>query len=124
MCKICKENGYEIADNFTPVGEMVKLGSGASREVENPEGNLRVELTFDGEIFWTTQKRMTEIFNVDVSTISSHFQQIFDSGELNKYSVIQKIKITANDEKQYDTKFYMNLSVWALLWKMNVSRRW
>jgi len=31
--QICKENGHEIADNFIPVGEMVKLGSGASRQV-------------------------------------------------------------------------------------------
>lgn len=172
--QICKENGYEIADNFTIVGEMVKLGSGASREVENihlsryaclliatkadvrkeqvkqareyfsgklynaqeldirenadiifysnPEGNLRVELTFDGETFWTTQKRMAEIFNVDVRTISYHLQQIFDSGELNKYSVIQKIKITANDEKLYDTKFYNLDAIIAVGYRVNSTK--
>lgn len=172
--QICKENGHEIADNFTPVGEMVKLGSGASRKVENlnlsryaclliatkadgrkelvkqvreffsgkmdneqgldirenadiifysnPEGNLRVELTFDGETFWTTQKRMAEIFSVDVRTISYHLQQIFDSGELNKYSVIQKIKITANDEKQYDTKFYNLDAIIAVGYRVNSTK--
>lgn len=70
------------------------------------EGNLRVELTFDGDTLWTTQSRMAEIFNVDVRTISYHLQQIFDSGELNKYSVVQKHWITATDDKKYNVQLY------------------
>lgn len=172
--QICKENGHEIADNFTPVGEMVKLGSGASRKVENlnlsryaclliatkaderkeqvkqareffsgkldneqgldirenadiifysnPEGNLRVELTFDGETFWTTQKRMAEIFNVEVPTINYHLAEIFKSGELNKYSVIRKIRITAGDAKQYYTKFYNLDAIIAVGYRVNSTK--
>lgn len=69
-------------------------------------GNLRVELTFDGDTLWTTQSRMAEIFKVDVRTISYHLQQIFDSGELNRYSVIRKHWITAADGKKYNVQFY------------------
>ena len=76
----------------------------------DPEGNLRVQLFFDGETVWTTQKRIAEIFQVDVRTVSYHIGQIFETGELNKYSVIQKDWITADDGKPYETMLY-NLDV-------------
>ncbi|MDR1652399.1 MAG: virulence RhuM family protein [Prevotellaceae bacterium] len=72
----------------------------------DPDGKLHIELTCDGDTFWTTQRRMGELFSVDTRTISYHLQQIFDSKELNKYSVIRKIWITAADGKRYDTMFY------------------
>ena len=76
----------------------------------DPEGNLRVQLFFDGETVWTTQKRIAEIFQVDVRTVSYHIGQIFDTGELNKYSVVRKDWITAADGKPYETMLY-NLDV-------------
>lgn len=76
----------------------------------DPEGNLRVQLFFDGETVWTTQKRIAEIFQVEVPTINYHLKNIFDSGELNRYSVIRKDWITADDGKPYETMLY-NLDV-------------
>ena len=76
----------------------------------DPEGNLRVQLFFDGETVWTTQKRIAEIFHVEVNTISYHLKEIFDSGELNRYSVVRKDWITAADGKKYETLLY-NLDV-------------
>ena len=35
------------------------------------EGKLRVELVFDGDTVWTTQKRIAEIFQVDVHSRQS-----------------------------------------------------
>jgi hypothetical protein len=76
----------------------------------DPEGNLRIQLFFDGDTVWTTQKRIAEIFQVEVNTISYHLKEIFDSGELNRYSVVRKDWITAADGKKYETKLY-NLDV-------------
>lgn len=76
----------------------------------DPEGNLRVQLFFDGETVWTTQKRIAEIFQVEVATVNYHLKKIFDSGELNRYSVIRKDWITADDGKPYETMLY-NLDV-------------
>ena len=76
----------------------------------DPEGNLRVQLFFDGDTVWTTQKRIAEIFQVEVSTVNYHLGEIFGSGELNRYSVIRKDWITAADGKSYETKLY-NLDV-------------
>jgi hypothetical protein len=88
----------------------------------DPDGKLHVELTYDGDTFWTTQKRMGEIFNVDVRTISYHLQQVFDSGELNKYSVIRKIWITAEDGKKYDTMFYNLDAIIAVGYRVNSTK--
>jgi hypothetical protein len=76
----------------------------------DPEGNLRVQLFFDGDTVWTTQKRIAEIFQVEVNTVSYHIGEIFATGELNKYSVVRKDWITAADGKKYETNLY-NLDV-------------
>lgn len=75
-----------------------------------PHGNTRIDLSYDGETFWVTQKQMAALFDIEVNTINYHLQQIFDTDELNKYSVIRKIRITALDGKAYLTQVY-NLDV-------------
>ena len=68
--------------------------------------NISVEVLYDNEDFWLTQKSMSKLFEVEVNTINYHLKEIFKSGELIKESVIRKIRITANDGKKYNTIFY------------------
>ena len=72
------------------------------------EGTTKIQVIADaeGETIWATQASMSEIFNVEVSTINYHLKNIFSSGELNENSVIRKIRITAQDGKTYNTSFY------------------
>jgi hypothetical protein len=88
----------------------------------DPDGKLHIELTYDGDTFWTTQRQMGELFNVETQTINYHLQQIFDSKELNRYSVIRKIRITAVDGKQYDTMFYNLDAIIAVGYRVNSTR--
>lgn len=83
------------------------------------EGKLRVELVFDGDTVWTTQKRIAEIFQVDVRTVSYHINEILNSGELNKYSVIQKSWITADDGKKYEMNVYNLDMIIAVDYRVN-----
>lgn len=85
----------------------------------DPEGKLRVELVFDGDTVWTTQKRIAEIFQVDVRTVSYHINEILESGELNKYSVIQKSWITAADGKKYEMNVYNLDMIIAVGYRVN-----
>ncbi len=85
----------------------------------DPEGKLRVELVFDGDTVWTTQKRIAEIFQVDVRTVSYHINEILESGELNKYSVVQKSWITATDGKKYETNIYNLDMIIAVGYRVN-----
>jgi hypothetical protein len=70
------------------------------------EGEVRVEVVFGGETFWLSQKRMAELFGVEVNTINYHLKEVFNSGELREESVIRKFRITAEDGKKYLTNLY------------------
>ena len=67
---------------------------------QNETGSKIIEVLYDSEDFWLTQKTMSELFSVKVNTINYHLKEIFNSGELKENSVIRKIRITANDGKK------------------------
>lgn len=58
------------------------------------------------ESIWTTQKGMAKLFDCSTDNISLHLKNIFESGELDKISVAEKISATASDGKNYPTQFY------------------
>lgn len=51
-------------------------------------------------------KSMAEIFDIDVRTINEHPQNIFKTRELDESAVIRNYRITADDGKNDNTKFY------------------
>lgn len=84
-----------------------------------PDDHIRVEVRYAGETFWLTQKRMAELFGVEVPAISKHFKNIFDSGELEEISVVSKMEITAADGKNYLTSFYNLDAIIAVGYRVN-----
>ncbi|RAP51809.1 MAG: cell filamentation protein Fic, partial [Methanosphaera sp. rholeuAM130] len=74
------------------------------------EGAETIEVIVGDETLWATQKSMSSLFDVGIPAINKHLKNIFESGELEKDSVISKMEITANDGKKYKTNFY-NLDV-------------
>ncbi|MDR6922078.1 virulence RhuM family protein [Chryseobacterium sp. 2987] len=84
-----------------------------------PQGNVKVEIRFEEETFWLTQKKLAELFNVEVHTINYHLKEIFKSGELNENSVIRKIRTTATDGKTYLTNFYNLDAIIAVGYRVN-----
>lgn len=66
----------------------------------SPEGHFRVEVMYEDESFWLTQKRMAELFGVEVNTVNYHLKEIFHSGELEEDSTIRKIRIVQQEGKR------------------------
>ena len=83
-----------------------------------PQGNIRVEVIFENETFWLSQKRMAELFGVDVRTVNEHLKNIFETGELAD-PVIRKIRTTADDGKNYNTNFYRLEAIIAVGYRVN-----
>ena len=81
--------------------------------------NVSVEVLYDDEDFWLTQKSMSKLFNVEVNTINYHLKEVFKSGELTEESVIRKIRITENDGKKYNTNFYSLDAIIAVGYRVN-----
>lgn len=86
---------------------------------QSENGNKMIEVLYDIEDFWLTQKTMAELFSVKVNTINYHLKEIFNSGELNEDSVIRKIRTTANDGKTYNTNFYSLDAIIAVGYRVN-----
>ncbi|HAV10535.1 MAG TPA: hypothetical protein DCX22_02830 [Dehalococcoidia bacterium] len=83
------------------------------------EGSIRVEVTYQDETFWLTQKQISGLFGVDVRTINEHLKSIFKSEELQPDSVIRKIRTTAADGKKYLTNFYNLDAIIAVGYRVN-----
>ncbi|MHB1033631.1 MAG: virulence RhuM family protein [Pirellulales bacterium] len=59
---------------------------------QTPGGNVRIEVLYQSETFWLNQKRIAELFGVDLRTISYHLGEIYASGELSPAATLQKIR--------------------------------
>jgi hypothetical protein len=57
------------------------------------DGQTRVEVRFDGETAWLTQKALAELFGVKVPAINKHLDKIFESGELNRSATVSKMEM-------------------------------
>ena len=84
-----------------------------------PKGNVNIEVVYNNETFWLSQKRLAELFGVEVPAINKHLKNIFESGELQESSVISKMETTASDGKSYLTMFYNLDAVIAVGYRVN-----
>lgn len=81
-----------------------------------------IEMRYENENIWLTQKLMAVLYDVDVRTINYHLRKIFKDGELQENSVIQNFRITASDGKNYNTKHYNLQAIIAVGFKVNNER--
>lgn len=84
--------------------------------------SISVNVIVKDETLWLTQKSMAELFGCSVDNISLHLKNIFNSGELDKYSVIEKISVTAADGKNYLVNFYNLDAVISVGYRVNSAK--
>ena len=63
----------------------------------SPEGNIKDEVIYSGETLWLTQKRMAELFGVEVPALSKHLANIFESGELVQEATVSILEIVESN---------------------------
>lgn len=78
-----------------------------------------IEMRYEDENIWLTQKMMAQLYNVEVPTINYHIKKIFSDSELEQDSVIRKFLITADDGKKYNANHYSLEMVIAVGFKVN-----
>ncbi|MCY4131519.1 MAG: virulence RhuM family protein [Nitrospira sp.] len=88
----------------------------------NQAGGDGIEVRYQDETIWLTQKLMAELFDVGIPTINEHLKNIFGSGELQPDSVIRKFRITAADGKRYNTRFYNLDAIISVGYRVNSKR--
>ena len=87
----------------SPLGDSLLL-------YQSEDGQVKLDVRFEGETVWLSQSQMTVLFSRDKSTISRHLKSIFEEGELVRQSVVANYATTADDGKTYQVDFY-NLDV-------------
>jgi hypothetical protein len=85
-------------------------------------GQQSIEVRYEDETIWLTQKLLATLFDVDVRTVSEHIKNIFQSGELQEDSVIRKFRNTAADGKSYLMQFYNLDAIISVGYRVNSVR--
>ena len=81
-----------------------------------------VEMRYEDENIWLTQKMMSSLYEVSVSAVNQHLKRLFTDNELEEKSVIKNFLITASDGKNYNTKHYSLQVIIAVGFKIENER--
>jgi len=81
-----------------------------------------IEMRYEDENIWLTQKMMAALYDVSVQNIGQHIKKIFEDSELSPDSVIKKYFITAADGKNYSANHYGLQMIIAVGFKVNNER--
>ena len=85
-------------------------------------GDEGIEVRLAEETVWLTQKLISVLFDKGRSTITEHLKNIFDSGELAEAAVCRDFRHTAEDGKDYTTRFYNLDAIIAVGFRVNSAR--
>lgn len=87
-----------------------------------PSGAVNVDVFFQGETVWLTQKTLAELFGVQVPAIAKHLKNIFESGELGREATVSKMEIVQSEggrEVIRQVEFYNLDAIIAVGYRVN-----
>jgi len=88
-------------------------------------GEQSVEMRYEDENIWLTQKMMAALYDVDIRTINDHIQKVFSDTELNEDSTIRNFRIVQTEGSrtvERDIKHYNLQMIIAIGFKVNNER--
>ena len=84
-----------------------------------------MEMRYEYENIWLTQKMMATLYDVDVRTISDHIRKVFDDSELEEAATIRKFRIVQQEGSRQVSRevVHYNLQmIIAVVFKVNNDR--
>ncbi len=84
-----------------------------------------IEMRYEDENIWLTQKMMATLYDVDVRTINEHIKKIYSDSELEEDSTIRNFRIVQTEGSRQvtrDTKHYNLQMIIAVGFKVNNER--
>ena len=91
----------------------------------NGDDKNSIEMRYEDENIWLTQKMMATLYDVGLSTINEHIKKIYADNELTEEATIRKFRIVQNEgERQVerDVKHYNLQAIIAVGFKVNNER--
>ena len=87
------------------------------------EGDAQqVEVRLEGETLWLSLQQLADLFGRDKSVISRHLKNIFETNELERYSVVAKNATTAADGKVYQVEYFNLDAIISVGYRVNSTR--
>lgn len=65
---------------------------------EMPNGKLDIQLDLENETIWLDREKIAQLYNIHRSGVSRHIQNIFEDGEIDEKSNVQKMHIAKSDK--------------------------
>lgn len=85
-------------------------------------GDVSIQVRYEDGTFWLSQKRMAELFGVNVRTINEHLKNLYETSELQEDRTIRKIRIVQKEGKrdvEREVTFYHLDAIIAVGYKVN-----
>lgn len=86
------------------------------------DGKVTVDMRFEDETFWITQKAMSELFDVQIPAVAKHLKNIYDEGELDYQATVSKKEIVQSEGTRRVTRsvdFYNLDAIIAVGYRVN-----
>ena len=90
-----------------------------------PNGKVKVEISLRDENLWLTQAKIAELFDVNVPAISTHLNNIYEEGEIQKKATISKMETVQEEGNRQVTRnkdFYNLDAIIAVGYRVNSKR--
>ena len=84
-----------------------------------------IEMRYEDENIWLTQRMMAELYDVEVNTINEHLKRIYADGELSEGATIRKFRIVQTEgdrQVSREVKHYNLQMIIAVGFKVNNER--
>ena len=99
--------------------EVLTVRSGAAEYLTyvaaTGEDKSSIEMRYENENIWLTQKMMAELYGVDVRTISDHIQKVYNDGELQEKATIRKFRIVQTEGSRQVSREVNHYSLQAII---------
>jgi hypothetical protein len=89
---------------------------------KTPTGEQRIEVVYQDENFWMTQRALAELFAVGIPAINKHLRNIYETGELDPDSTLSKMEIVRQEgtrEVRRKVDFYNLDAIIAVGYRVN-----
>lgn len=71
---------------------------------QNEKGDTKIDVYFEDETIWMTQKSMTQLYQVAKSSISEHIRNIYQEGELEEAATVRKFRTVQTEGNREVTR--------------------
>lgn len=78
-------------------------------------GNAQVQVKFDGETVWLTQRQMAELFGCDTDNIGLHLKNIYNDGEIDKNSTTEESSVVQIEGQRTVTRTVTHYNLDAII---------